>query len=418
MGNYKFRLSDMIPSTWLRKLNHYNATSSIRKSLLPPGDNSGHELPQENPEPTPPRSPSPIDHAPPRKSYHFSRKVQAVQPIRPLAPPRRSASKPRRSVSLGRPNRRSSPRLVRTSVSAHCSCRAFASFHLARAKPRYPILASPPDSPSSTDAIFPQSPPSFGGGHRSVPSSESFTRKVSRSNNSSSCRCKTNFDCLAMLAQRLDRYPLLELELPPVITNPPKINETAKSLRKGGENRKPVVVTNNDRNSGSRPHSSTSILVKSMKEETRSRMARADNEKKKLHPLVNLATSPASGLRLRVNSPKVGSRKQSQPHSHPQKRKSANASPLSRPLTNPNPRTSTSSGATEGFAVVKSSSDPWKDFRESMVEMIVENDIRESKELEDLLASYLALNSEEYHGIIVEVFKEIWFGYGQRAPSK
>jgi uncharacterized protein (TIGR01568 family) len=61
------------------------------------------------------------------------------------------------------------------------------------------------------------------------------------------------------------------------------------------------------------------------------------------------------------------------------------------------------------LAVVKSSFDPQKDFRESMMEMIVENNIKASKDLEDLLACYLSLNSDEYHDLIIKVFKQIWF---------
>lgn len=61
------------------------------------------------------------------------------------------------------------------------------------------------------------------------------------------------------------------------------------------------------------------------------------------------------------------------------------------------------------FAVVKASSDPQKDFRNSMMEMIVEHNIRASTDLEELLACYLSLNSHEYHDIIVKVFKQIWF---------
>ncbi|GFY82451.1 ovate family protein 1 [Actinidia rufa] len=60
-------------------------------------------------------------------------------------------------------------------------------------------------------------------------------------------------------------------------------------------------------------------------------------------------------------------------------------------------------------AVVKSSVDPQRDFRESMVEMILENNLKASKDLEDLLACYLQLNSDEYHEVIIEVFKQIWF---------
>ncbi|KAJ6827975.1 transcription repressor OFP2-like [Iris pallida] len=62
----------------------------------------------------------------------------------------------------------------------------------------------------------------------------------------------------------------------------------------------------------------------------------------------------------------------------------------------------------ESFAVVKSSSDPRRDFRESMMEMISENKLTAPKDLEDLLACYLALNSNEYHAVIVDVFEEIW----------
>ncbi|KAJ0975505.1 hypothetical protein J5N97_017470 [Dioscorea zingiberensis] len=63
----------------------------------------------------------------------------------------------------------------------------------------------------------------------------------------------------------------------------------------------------------------------------------------------------------------------------------------------------------QSLAIVKASSNPQKDFRDSMVEMIVENNIRTPKDLEDLLACYLSLNSEEYHDVIVKVFEQIWF---------
>ncbi|KAF8089255.1 hypothetical protein N665_0512s0021 [Sinapis alba] len=62
----------------------------------------------------------------------------------------------------------------------------------------------------------------------------------------------------------------------------------------------------------------------------------------------------------------------------------------------------------ESIAVVKRSVDPKKDFRESMVEMIEENNIRASKDLEDLLACYLSLNPKEYHDLIIHVFEHIW----------
>ncbi|KAL6631001.1 hypothetical protein ACP70R_028341 [Stipagrostis hirtigluma subsp. patula] len=63
--------------------------------------------------------------------------------------------------------------------------------------------------------------------------------------------------------------------------------------------------------------------------------------------------------------------------------------------------------ARRSFAVVKASTDPSRDFRESMVEMIAENDVRSPEDLQELLECYLSLNSRVYHGLIMEVFREI-----------
>lgn len=62
----------------------------------------------------------------------------------------------------------------------------------------------------------------------------------------------------------------------------------------------------------------------------------------------------------------------------------------------------------ESFAIVKASFDPEKDFKESMMEMIVENNLREAKDLEELLACYLSLNSNNYHDLIIKAFEQIW----------
>ncbi|KAJ4751050.1 transcription repressor [Rhynchospora pubera] len=63
----------------------------------------------------------------------------------------------------------------------------------------------------------------------------------------------------------------------------------------------------------------------------------------------------------------------------------------------------------DSLAVMKFSSDPQRDFMESMIEMIIANNMRSSRDLEDLLACYLSLNSDYYHSVIVKVFKEVWF---------
>lgn len=65
------------------------------------------------------------------------------------------------------------------------------------------------------------------------------------------------------------------------------------------------------------------------------------------------------------------------------------------------------SAARRSFAVVKASTDPPRDFRESMVEMIVGNNVHTPEDMQELLECYLSLNSREYHGVIIEVFRGI-----------
>ncbi|XVF73716.1 hypothetical protein PTKIN_Ptkin13bG0005200 [Pterospermum kingtungense] len=62
----------------------------------------------------------------------------------------------------------------------------------------------------------------------------------------------------------------------------------------------------------------------------------------------------------------------------------------------------------ETVAVVKKSEDPYEDFKRSMLEMILEKQMFEAKDLEQLLQCFLSLNSRQYHGLIVEAFTEIW----------
>ncbi|KAD3067558.1 hypothetical protein E3N88_35438 [Mikania micrantha] len=61
--------------------------------------------------------------------------------------------------------------------------------------------------------------------------------------------------------------------------------------------------------------------------------------------------------------------------------------------------------------IVKSTFDPCKDLKESMMEMIVDYNIRASQDLEKLLAFYLSLNPNEYHDMIVKSFEEIWLTF-------
>ncbi|GFP83235.1 transcription repressor ofp4, partial [Phtheirospermum japonicum] len=106
--------------------------------------------------------------------------------------------------------------------------------------------------------------------------------------------------------------------------------------------------------------------------------------------------SSSPGVKLRTNTPKIAGRRIKQGR----RGVAASGGGSRRSMS-------------ESFAVVKTSKDPGRDFRESMVEMIVENNIRSSKDLEELLACYLSLNSDEYHELIINVFKQIWFDFIQ-----
>ncbi|CAD6271814.1 unnamed protein product [Miscanthus lutarioriparius] len=128
----------------------------------------------------------------------------------------------------------------------------------------------------------------------------------------------------------------------------------------------------------------------------------ASEQGSKSHPRRS-SVSVGRRLRTRVNSPHLASTTRSS-------RKS-----ISKPTTTPgaSPRKTATTPAppaplAESFAVVKSSADPRRDFRESMEEMIAEKGIRDAADLEDLLACYLALNAAEHHDLIVEVFEQIW----------
>ncbi|GMI82512.1 ARABIDOPSIS THALIANA OVATE FAMILY PROTEIN 7, ovate family protein 7 [Hibiscus trionum] len=62
----------------------------------------------------------------------------------------------------------------------------------------------------------------------------------------------------------------------------------------------------------------------------------------------------------------------------------------------------------ESVAVITKSEDPYEDFKRSMLEMILEKQMFEAKDLEQLLQCFLSLNSSQHHEIIVEAFAEIW----------
>ncbi|RVW86670.1 Transcription repressor OFP6 [Vitis vinifera] len=64
----------------------------------------------------------------------------------------------------------------------------------------------------------------------------------------------------------------------------------------------------------------------------------------------------------------------------------------------------------ESIAVVKDSNDPYHDFRQSMLQMILEKQIFSKGDLQELLKCFLQLNSPCHHDVIIQAFMEIWNG--------
>ncbi|XP_059278595.1 transcription repressor OFP6-like isoform X2 [Lycium ferocissimum] len=71
----------------------------------------------------------------------------------------------------------------------------------------------------------------------------------------------------------------------------------------------------------------------------------------------------------------------------------------------------------ESVAVEKDSDDPYLDFRQSMLQMILEKEIYSKDDLKELLNCFLQLNSPYYHGVIVRAFTEIWNGVFSLRPG-
>lgn len=63
-----------------------------------------------------------------------------------------------------------------------------------------------------------------------------------------------------------------------------------------------------------------------------------------------------------------------------------------------------------GVAVVEQSSDPYGDFRRSMVEMILARQKLSGGDLNRLLRSYLTLNPPQHHPVILKAFSDLFVG--------
>ncbi|CAH9134700.1 unnamed protein product [Cuscuta epithymum] len=288
---------------------------------------------------------------PQRKSYHFPREHQNSPPPPPphyiyLEPPRKS-SKKRRSSYRRSSSRTSTPRLPPSSSgSGICSCRPSTD-------------SAWTNKQDSTPEYFPDSPldstsSSSSGKDSILP--ELVSRPVLSAAAPGKFAGKLHYD------DDHDRFETgPKIELPRIITKPIVKNSDESARIKGGPNQPCKCGGNSD------------------EKKVKKKKACCGG------PVHRISGNSPAGMKLRTNSPRIG-------------RIQGRRSVSSRKNILP-----------ESFAVVKTSQDPQRDFRESMVEMIVENNIRTSSDLENLLACFLSMNSDEYHDMIIKVFKQIWF---------
>lgn len=389
MGNYRFKLSDMIPNAWFYKLKdmsrtrkHSNTSRSMKKKLSPMTTSPQKLQLSHQPKYTIYETTQPTR---PDRFFNSQRHSKSSDTHFP-DPPRRSSKKRAKRKAVYKP----SPKLVSpsSSVSPHCSCQP--KLDSTRTNKHNPVpspdyFGSP--SESSTELDFHEYIPSEFECHNDFapppppPPHVSFVELASWSSPCDSRLSSSTTDIIIDLneeastrkTEKLDGFDMFsELELPPISTKPMHFDEKIFEATKYRRSSSKLEST--------KGHQSLSIKI--VREESFKTQRERKNSPRK-------SSSNSTGIRLRANSPRLANKKL---QGYARKSVSSRNKCIS-----------------ESFAIVKNSVDPQRDFMDSMMEMIVENNIRASKDLEELLASYLLLNSNEYHDLIVKAFEQIWF---------
>ncbi|XP_054800595.1 transcription repressor OFP5-like [Prosopis cineraria] len=144
--------------------------------------------------------------------------------------------------------------------------------------------------------------------------------------------------------------------------------------------------------------------LRSIKTESRSSEEKLGVERQHSRKNETKARKPKHSSKVRVYSPRVGSKTEICKIKALEDLKKAKLK-----TKKAKERMLEKTEVSDSFAVVRCSLNPEKDFRDSMVEMITELHIHQPEEYEELLTCYLTLNSDEYHDLIIKVFREVWF---------
>ncbi|GMH10014.1 hypothetical protein Nepgr_011855 [Nepenthes gracilis] len=374
MGNYRFKLSDMIPNAWFYKLkdmgsggggggkNQSDLKKKKKKQLTTPSQQDQQQLAKSSSY-SAAAAESQRNLSLPRKSYYYTREFAQEDPkitenyssCHYLPdPPRKSARK--RTTKRKSFKSSSSPKPVSPSVSAGCRCRTTSNLHSFSPKPETSSRDISPDRNSVLAEFSPD--------HSNLACAIPCNCRVHPAVGEEEVIVSVDEIPSAREEEKCDGLDSIsEIKLPPIITKPEKFDEM--------KNRAAGIEMDN-----------------------RGSAAESDGKENRSSFTRRFSANPTpSGLRLRINSPRIGRKFQGNTIG---RRSSVPGSARGRSIS-------------ESFAIVKSSFDPKNDFKESMMEMIVLNKIRASEDLEELLACYLSLNSDEYHDLIIQVFKQIWF---------
>ncbi|CAI9758838.1 unnamed protein product [Fraxinus pennsylvanica] len=403
MGNYRFRLSDMIPNAWFYKLKDMNKTRNW-KNANPSKKKQQNTTPSSVAQPIQPSINSQTSHlSDQRKSYYFTRDLnpepnnltfynnsssttRVCEKQFPELP--RKSSRRRRSTKIIRNSSvRPSSRLVSsTSISAGCRCESNVKSVWIKPDSTPEEYPNSPDGSSSSEnkSLLPE----YGSDR------DTFDGMISWS---TSCRCRIENNIIIDMENRKSfdeksvatnhKFDGFE-NLPPIITKRSKTGY-AKKETKPTETTNPAKILRTSAKFEEK-NAFGSLSVKVVKEDILSTSPK--QHKATISPVRRFPWN-SPGLKLRTNSPRLAASRRVQ----------------GRKSTVSTSSSSSRRSVSESFAIVKSSQNPQREFRESMVEMIVENNITASKDLEELLACYLSLNSDEYHDLIINVFKQIWF---------
>ncbi|KAM3352302.1 hypothetical protein ACQJBY_023880 [Aegilops geniculata] len=349
MGRHKFRLSDMIPNAWFFKLR------DMRGAASPGGASRAGRAGR------PPSTPH-------RTSYYYTpragdavgsplhppRASDAQFPPLPLSPPRRSSKRRHRRRSVKLAPSASGSSVVSSPVSAGCRCRR---------KPELVVVQAPDTPPCRLDK--------FVGYDDSGDETLKKPTMAVLGDGGLGGKLITSATDIIIDLRTKKRPDTDKVLLPPIVTRPKPARRTPEELDLEDK------------------HIDT--LARAAQRAT---TPFSDEQSKAAKPRRSVSSS-ARRLKTRGNTPRVASCKKSKPPA---------------PAPAPSPARQKTPPLAESFAVVKTSRDPRRDFRESMEEMIAENGICTAADLEDLLACYLSLNAAEYHDLIVDVFEHIWAG--------